>query len=596
MAAAPAIRTPRAAGPALTAAAVALAVGVLAERLALDGPVWAPWLIAVDASVGVASILAGLAAWLARPDSRVGPALVAIGGLWFLGTFGYGTNADLIDFVGFPLQGWHDVLLVVLLLAVTPGGLREPAARWIAGGAFAAQSATALARLLLRPPLDVTSCLCVGNRITGVTDPGPYETAVRAASFASAGFAVAALVLIAVRWQRASGPARRTLAPLLGAGVAAAVLITYNRVATRVLSAPVDSSHGMLVAMAATRISIALAIVMSLVRGRRARTRVADVVMSLDDRGLAGGSAAMRQALADPSLRLLRWSPERRCHVDADGREVALPEPGGRLAATVLERDGVMLGALVHDAALREEPELLAAVAAAARLALHNERLADDVRAQLDEVQASRQRIVAAGDAERRRLERDLHDGAQQRLIALALRLRALERRAGSRGDVALAAELEDLAGELDAAMAGIRELARGIRPPVLNEEGLGPALVALADRMPLPVTADVRIEGRLPDVIEATGYFAAGEALANVLKHADARGVRLTACEEDGAVVLTVADDGHGGAHEGNGSGLVGLADRLAAVGGALSVHSPQGGGTTVVARLPARAAQPTG
>ena len=327
MAAAPAIRTPRAAGPALTAAAVALAVGVLAERLALDGPVWAPWLIAVDASVGVASILAGLAAWLARPDSRVGPALVAIGGLWFLGTFGYGTNADLIDFVGFPLQGWHDVLLVVLLLAVTPGGLREPAARWIAGGAFAAQSATALARLLLRPPLDVTSCLCVGNRITGVTDPGPYETAVRTASFASAGFAVAALVLIAVRWQRASGPARRTLAPLLGAGVAAAVLITSNRVATRVLSAPVDSSHGMLVAMAATRISIALAIVVSLVRGRRARTRVADVVMSLDDRGLAGGSAAMRQALADPSLRLLRWSPERRCHVDADGREVALPGP-----------------------------------------------------------------------------------------------------------------------------------------------------------------------------------------------------------------------------------------------------------------------------
>ena len=144
--------------------------------------------------------------------------------------------------------------------------------------------------------------------------------------------------------------------------------------------------------------------------------------------------------------------------------------------------------------------------------------------------------------------------------------------------------------------MAGIRELARGIRPPVLNEEGLGPALVALADRMPLPVTADVRIEGRLPDVIEATGYFAAGEALANVLKHADARFVRLTACEEDGAVVLTVADDGHGGAHEGNGSGLVGLADRLAAVGGSLSVHSPQGGGTTVVARLPARAAQPTG
>ena len=156
----------------------------------------------------------------------------------------------------------------------------------------------------------------------------------------------------------------------------------------------------------------------------------------------------------------------------------------------MLERDGVLLGALVHDAALREEPELLEAVAAAARLALHNERLAGEVRAQLDEVHASRQRIVAAGDAERRRLERDLHDGAQQQLIALALRLRTLERRAGSSGNVALADELEALATELDAAMAGIRELARGIRPPVLNEEGLGPALVALADRVPLPVAS----------------------------------------------------------------------------------------------------------
>ena len=590
MAATTAIRSARPAGPALAAAAVALAVGVAAERAALDGQVWGPWLVAVDASVGVASIFAGLAAWLARPDSRVGPALVAIGGLWFVGSFGYGRDAVLIDFVGFPLQGWHDVLLVVLLLAVTPGGLREPAARWIAIGAFAAQTVLALARLLLRPPLDVTSCLCVGNRITGVIDPGAYETAVRIASFASAAMAVAALALIAVRWRRASGPARRVLAPLLAAGVATAALVTYNRVATRVLSAPVDSSHGMLVAMAAARITIAAAIAVSLVRGRRARTRVADVLISLDDRGLDGGSAAMRQALADPSLQLLRWSPERRCHVDAAGREVALPAPGDRLAATVLERDGVVLGALVHDAVLREEPELLAAVAAAARLALHNERLADEVRAQLEEVHASRERIVAAGDAERRRLERDLHDGAQQRLIALALRLRTLERRAGSTGNVALADELADLATELDAAMAGIRELARGIRPPVLNEEGLGPALVALADRLPLPVATDVRLDGRLPDVIEATGYFAAGEALANVLKHSGAGRVELTAREEDGAVVIAVADDGRGGARERNGSGLVGLADRLAAVGGSLSVESPEGGGTTILARIPAQ------
>jgi signal transduction histidine kinase len=588
MAATTTIRSAKGTVPAIAAAFVALAVGAIAEGVALHGYIWGPGLVAVDASVGIASVLAGLAAWLARPDSRTGPALVAIGGLWFLGDFGYGTNGDLIDLVGFPLQGWQDPLLIVLLLAVTPGGLRERSAAMIAVGAVASHTALTVARLLLRPPLDITSCLCIPNRFTGLTDPAAYNTAVRIASVAEAGFAIAALVLLAGRWRRASGPARHTLAPLVAAGAATAALVTYNRVATRVLRAPVDSSHGMLVLMAATRMTIVIAIVASLLRGRRARTRVADVVVSLDDRGADASSAAMRRALADPDVRLLRWSPERRCHVDADGAEVALPGPGDRLAATVLERDGVVLGALVHDAALREEPELLSAVAAAARLALHNERLADEVRAQLDEVAASRERLVTAGDAERRRLERDLHDGAQQRLIALALRLRRLERRAGSSGNIGLADELDALATELDGAMADIRELARGIRPPVLNEEGLGPALVALAGRVPLPVATDVRLDGRLPDVIEATGYFAAGEALANVLKHADARSVRLTAAEEDGLIVLCVDDDGRGGAVLRPGSGLAGLADRLEAVGGNLTLAASERGGTTLVARIP--------
>jgi signal transduction histidine kinase len=588
MAATTAFRTPRSGQQALVAAALALAAGVLAERAALDGDVWGPWLVALDAAVGTATVLAGLLAWTARPDSRAGPALVGVGGLWYLGAFGYGSDMALVDLVGFPLQGWHDPLLIALLLAVTPGGLRERPAQVIATGTVAAHALLALARLLLRPPLDITSCFCVGNRITGVTDPAVYETTVRIASLAEAGFAVAALALVALRWQRASGPARHALAPLLGAAAAATALVTYNRVATRVVSAPVESSHAMLVAMAAVRIAIPVAIVYSLARGRRARRRVADVVVSFDDRGPDGGSEAMRRALADPSLELLRWSIERRAYVDGDGREVELPAPGEPLAATLLERDGTVLGALVHDAALREEPELLHAVVAAARLALHNERLAAEVRAQLEEVRASRERIVASGEAERRRLERDLHDGAQQQLVALALRLRGIERRAGESGQLGLADDLDGAAAALDAALADIRELARGIRPPVLNEEGLGPALVALAERVPLPVATDVRLEGRLPDVVEATGYFAASEALANVLKHAGAGHVRLAAAAEDGELVLSVTDDGRGGADVAGGGGLVGLADRLEAIGGSLTVVSAEGEGTTVVARMP--------
>jgi signal transduction histidine kinase len=580
MAATTAIRGRHVAVPAVAAAAVALAVGALAEREVLSGDIWGPWLVAVDASVGIATVLAGLAAWLTRPQSRVGPALVGIGGLWFLGGFAYGNNADLIDFVGFPLQGWHDVLLIGLLLAVTPGGLRERRAQLIAGGALAAHLVLALARLLLRPPLDITSCFCVGNRITGVVDPAAYDAAVRIASIAEAAFGIAALWLAWVRWREASGAARRTLAPLLVATAAVAALITYNRVATRVVSGPVESPHLMIVLMGAVRIAIPVAIVLSLARGRRARTRVADVVMRLDDEGLAGGSAAMRRALDDPGLSLLRWSPEHSAYLDADGHPTPLPEPGDRLAATALERDSAVLGALIHDAALREEPELLSAVAAAARLALHNERLADHL-------QASRERIVTSGDAERRRLERDLHDGAQQRLVALAVRLRALERKAGGSGNIGLADELDDLATELDGAMADMRELARGIRPPVLNEQGLGPALKALAERVPPRIDTTIDLNGRLPDVVESTAYFAASEALANVLKHAGATHITLRAALDQDELVLSVVDDGRGGAQPAN--GLVGLADRLEALGGSLTVESPRAEGTTLTARMPA-------
>jgi signal transduction histidine kinase len=270
-----------------------------------------------------------------------------------------------------------------------------------------------------------------------------------------------------------------------------------------------------------------------------------------------------------------------------------LPVPGEALAATPLERDGVRLGALLHDAALREEPELLDAVAAAGRLALHNERLALEVGAQLADAQASRRRIVEAGDAERRRLERDLHDGAQQRLVALLLELRALERRSGEAGDVALADALDELAGGLTDALAEVRRLARGIRPPVLEEEGLGPALRALAARCPLPVEVDARLARRHPAVVESAAYFTAAEALANALKYAGASRVELSAHDADGALVLAVRDDGRGGADPAAGSGLAGMADRLAALGGTLVVDSPAHRGTTIVARLPG---QPSG
>jgi signal transduction histidine kinase len=225
-------------------------------------------------------------------------------------------------------------------------------------------------------------------------------------------------------------------------------------------------------------------------------------------------------------------------------------------------------------------------VAAAATLALHNERLAAEVRAQLDEVRASRQRIAEAAEEERARIERDLHDGAQQRLIALSLRARSLQRAAT---DPALAARAGELADGLADALEEVRELAHGIRPPMLAELGLASALEELAARTPLDVALDVDLPEALPDPVAATAYFAASEAVANALKHARATRLRITARAGDGVLVVRVADDGIGGAP----AAPAALGDRVSALRGEVAVHSPPGAGTEVVVSLPTTVGQ---
>ncbi len=250
----------------------------------------------------------------------------------------------------------------------------------------------------------------------------------------------------------------------------------------------------------------------------------------------------------------------------------------------MLEHDGRRVAALVHDPALEDEPELLEAVGAAASLALENARLQAELHAQLAEVRASRARIVEAGDAERRRLERDLHDGAQQRLLGIRLALQLARGRIDDKNGV------DELLAEADAEVVGaldeLRTLARGIHPPILTDEGLGPALAALARRAPVPVQLDVTPE-RLPERVEATAYFVASEALANVAKHAHASQASLAIGRANGSVSVEVSDDGVGGADMG-GAGLRGLRDRVEALDGSLSVETARGAGTRVRAVIP--------
>jgi len=212
----------------------------------------------------------------------------------------------------------------------------------------------------------------------------------------------------------------------------------------------------------------------------------------------------------------------------------------------------------------------------------------EELRAQLEEVRASRARIVEAGDAERRRLERDLHDGAQQRLVTMALPLSMARARLEQAPDPALAPVLEDLASNLSLALAELRELARGIHPAILTEQGLGAALASLAERSPVPARVVTAPPERLPANVEATAYFIVSEALANAAKHSGAGLVTISVACGQGQLEVSITDDGVGGADAAGGSGLSGLEDRAAAVGGTLEVHSPPGSGTRVVARLP--------
>jgi signal transduction histidine kinase len=296
----------------------------------------------------------------------------------------------------------------------------------------------------------------------------------------------------------------------------------------------------------------------------------------------------LAERLGDRSLNIAYWLPDRGIFVDERGHQVALPAADSGRAWTAVEREGNRVAAIVHDAELDASPELVHAAASAAALAIDNERLKADLRARLEELRHSRRRIVEAADDARRQIERDLHDGAQQQLVSLALDLRLL--RARVKEDPDAATTVDELGAKLAAALEELRELARGIHPAVLSDHGLAPAIHVLIERAPLPVDCDLALEGRLPAPVESAAYFVVAEGLTNVVKYANASSASVTVRRRPGAVEVVVADDGVGGARMDAGSGLRGLSDRLAALEGELTLDSPLGEGTRLAARIPTR------
>ncbi|HWO82092.1 sensor histidine kinase [Gaiella sp.] len=298
--------------------------------------------------------------------------------------------------------------------------------------------------------------------------------------------------------------------------------------------------------------------------------------------------SALSEILDDPGLTLYWWDWELERYVDVRG-VTAEPAAGAGGAVTWVGYETRKIGALAHDARLLDVPEFTATLIPLMRIAMERDRLHRDLVSKLDQLRASRLRILETADGERRRLERNLHDGAQQRLTAALLGLRTLEGRLSE--DPELVAMARGALEELEGAIDELRELARGLHPPLLAQRGLEAALRAGAARAAIPVEVDLRLPRRLPEALEAAAYYVCSEACTNAVKHARASGLWLTVADEENALTVVVRDDGIGGACiecQEEASGLGGLVDRVEALGGTLAIVSPDGGGTTLTAVFP--------
>jgi signal transduction histidine kinase len=496
----------------------------IAAELAVDD---AAALIALDLVAGFALIGCGLVIWERRPASATGWLLTLSGFAWFLGNF-----ASWAVYL-------HRGPLIHLLL-VYPGARLRSRLEWaVAGVGYAYAVAYPVAH-----DDEITIALAI------------------------------ALVWAVQRRSAASAGLERT-----GRALALAAAVALSSALVMGAIARIGNLGGDRLALWTYDVVIGLvaaALAANLLWGRAARATLTGLVVDLGEPGDAGTLRdRLARALGDPSLILGYWLPGEERYVDEAGRTVALPPAESGRAVTPIVQEGVPVAALVHDTSALGDPGLVADVAAATRIAVANVRLQAEVRTHVAEVEASRRRIVEAADTQRRRLEQQLREGAEARLTRVAALL--------SPSDPHLA----EAAAALNIARQELRELAGGIHPAALTERGLDGALRELGARAPIPVEIVAPSE-RFPPAVEAVTYFVCSEALANVAKHARASRASVHVASRDGALIVEIADDGVGGAVTTSGSGLYGLADRVAALGGRFEVTSPRASGTRLRAELP--------
>ena len=506
-----------------------------------------------DLGVGWTLIACGLVGWSRGPESRVGPLFAISGFAWFTGTLS-GSRIGAVAELSVALRFLHRGPLCHAIIGYPDG---RPSSRL---GVFVALACYVWAAI---GPLGGNDVLTVAVTL--------------------------AVLAVTIRgWRLAAGPDRRARAAAVAAAVALAVPLAGGS-AWRLLGAGPGVHPAVLWGYEAALVLIALGFLANSVVGRRAQAAVTKLIVDLGGDSQAGTlRARLAYALGDRSLGIGYCLPETGGYVDEGGSAVSLPGPGSGKAVTVIENDGEPIAALIHDMAVMDDQGLADSVAQAARIALSNVRLRAEVRRRVAELEASRRRILEAGDAQRRRLQQQLAAGAGRRLAGVGELLELAYQEAINSRQLMAAGRLVSARKELEEAQAGLQELAAGIHPALLAERGIGPALTSLAQRAPVPVRL-VSPGERLPLGIETAVYFVCSEALANVAKHARAGRVDIEVRLDTEMVTVLIADDGCGGADPSSGSGLKGVADRVEALGGRLLVDSPSGEGTRLLAELPA-------
>jgi signal transduction histidine kinase len=523
-----------------------VALGLTAEWVGFgwgDPRRWIP-----DLAVGWSLIGCGLVAWEQRPESRTGPLMAATGFTWFLGNFAQ-VGVAAVAWVAAHLVYLHRGPLVQLVLTYPSGRPSSRLARAAVVVGYAAAVVTPVWRSEVATILLATLLLGVGAR----------------------------------DYVRAVGRARRMRRAGLQA-VAGLSVVLAGTAAVRLLLPAGQVSGPSLLIYEATLCALAGWLLAGLLLAPWDRAAVTDLVVELGEARAGTLRGQLSRALGDPSLEIGYWLPDRAVFVDTEGRMLFIPDPGSERSVTVVEREGRPVAVLIHDPAVLADPGLLEAVASAAQLAASHARLQAEVQARVVELEASRRRILAARDDQRKRLEHHLREGAGRRLGQLADTLRQSRRSASgprtreqiARAEAQLARTLEEL-----------RRLAHGLHPGALSERGLEGALAVLAKDCPVPVQVTVAGD-QVPSPVAVVAYFVCAEALTNVARHAAASRVAVSVTARGGQVRVEIEDDGMGGADPGRGSGLRGLADRVETVGGTLQVASVPGEGTRLAAEIP--------